>query len=134
MTGIYLDTIGFYDQICILLISISLVMHHFYLPSLFISLTVFINPGKASAQSDSLKARDLQEITINAFESKTNPLTTTATVGLLSARSLSRFSPTTWTNAVNTLPGVRMEERSPGSYRFSVRGSFIRSPISECVM
>jgi iron complex outermembrane receptor protein len=129
MTGIYLDTIGFYDQICILLISISLVMHHFYLPSLFISLTVFINPGKASAQSDSLKARDLQEITINAFESKTNPLTTTATVGLLSARSLSRFSPTTWTNAVNTLPGVRMEERSPGSYRFSVRGSLIRSPF-----
>lgn len=32
-------------------------------------------------------------------------------------------------SAVNTAPGVRMEERSPGSYRLSVRGSLLRSPF-----
>ncbi len=32
-------------------------------------------------------------------------------------------------SAVNTVPGVRMEERSPGSYRLSVRGSLLRSPF-----
>jgi iron complex outermembrane recepter protein len=31
--------------------------------------------------------------------------------------------------ALNTIPGVRMEERSPGSYRFSIRGSLLRSPF-----
>lgn len=29
----------------------------------------------------------------------------------------------------NTLPGVRMEERSPGSYRLNIRGSALRSPF-----
>lgn len=31
--------------------------------------------------------------------------------------------------ALNTVPGVRMEERSPGSYRLSIRGSVLRSPF-----
>jgi iron complex outermembrane receptor protein len=31
--------------------------------------------------------------------------------------------------ALNTSSGVRMEERSPGSYRFSIRGSLLRSPF-----
>jgi len=30
--------------------------------------------------------------------------------------------------AVNTVPGVRMEERAPASYRISIRGSSLRSP------
>jgi len=30
---------------------------------------------------------------------------------------------------LNTIPGVRMEERSPGSYRLSIRGSLLRSPF-----
>lgn len=85
--------------------------------------------GPAMAQSDSLQARELREITVHAFESDKDPLSTTATVGMLSPRSLSRFSNYTWANAVNTIPGVRMDERSPGSYRFSVRGSLIRSPF-----
>ena len=32
-------------------------------------------------------------------------------------------------SAVNSMPGVRMEERSPGSYRLSIRGSLLRSPF-----
>lgn len=30
---------------------------------------------------------------------------------------------------LNTIPGVRMEERSPGSYRINMRGSSLRSPF-----
>ncbi len=56
-------------------------------------------------------------------------LETTASVGIVGPRAFQRSSPTTFTNAVNTVPGVRMEERSPGSYRFSVRGSLLRSPF-----
>ena len=85
--------------------------------------------GQTSAPTDTLKAKQLEEVTVNAFETKTNRLATTATVGLLTPKSIERYSATTWTNAVNSIAGVRMEERSPGSYRFSVRGSMIRSPF-----
>jgi len=85
--------------------------------------------GQSAPQGDSLKINQLDEITVNAFEARTTRLSTTATVGLLTPKSIERFSATTWTNAINTIAGVRMEERSPGSYRFSVRGSTIRSPF-----
>ena len=81
------------------------------------------------AQIDSLKTNQLNEITVNAFESKSTRLTTTATVGLVTSKTFERFSPTTFTSAVSSIAGVKMEERSPGSYRFTVRGSMIRSPF-----
>lgn len=104
-------------------------MLKFSIPGLLSAFVIFTDSGHVRAQSDTLQARELREITVHAFESAKNPLTTTATVGMLSPRSLNRFSNYTWANAVNTIPGVRMEERSPGSYRFSVRGSLIRSPF-----
>jgi iron complex outermembrane recepter protein len=42
---------------------------------------------------------------------------------------LVRHAPNALLPAVNNIPGVRMEERSPGSYRFSIRGSLLRSPF-----
>lgn len=36
---------------------------------------------------------------------------------------------TTLIPTLNTVPGVRMEERTPGSYRLSLRGSLLRSPF-----
>jgi iron complex outermembrane receptor protein len=104
-------------------------MHPISISGLFLTLLISAHSGNAQMANDTLQARDLREITIDAFESKANPLTTTATVALLTPRSLERFSTNTWANAVNTIPGVKMEERSPGSYRFSVRGSLIRSPF-----
>jgi iron complex outermembrane recepter protein len=89
---------------------------------LFYSLSAF-------SQNDTLVANQLEEVTVSAFESKRTILETTATVGMITPRTLERFATNTFTNAVNTIPGVRMEERSPGSYRFSVRGSLLRSPF-----
>jgi len=94
---------------------------------LFSSLLLF--SFGAYSQNDSLRVNNLEEVTVSAFESKRNVLETTASVGIISPRTLERFAATTFTNAVNTVPGVRMEERSPGSYRFSVRGSLLRSPF-----
>lgn len=104
-------------------------MSRYLLFTIFSTLIISKSFSQNSAQPDTLTAKQLDEITVNAFESKTNRLSTTATVGLLTSKSIERFSSTTWTNAVNAIPGVRMEERSPGSYRFSVRGSLIRSPF-----
>lgn len=80
-------------------------------------------------QSDSLRVLALDQVTVSAYGSTKNILESTAPVGVVTPAVINRFAPVTWTNAVNTVPGVRMEERSPGSYRFSVRGSTIRSPF-----
>ena len=80
--------------------------------------------------ADTLTARPLNEVVVRAYESNRTLLSTAASVGLLSRRDLiQRSAAPTLVSAMNTLPGVRMDERSPGSYRLSIRGSLIRSPF-----
>lgn len=74
-------------------------------------------------------SRVLQEIVIEAFETNRRLDEVPASIGLLKTGELQRFSNTSILPAVNIVPGVRMEERSPGSYRFSIRGSSLRSPF-----
>lgn len=78
-------------------------------------------------EPDSVKL--LQEVTIRAYEANRPILQVPASVGLIINSDLQRFSNTSLVSAVNNLPGIRMEERSPGSYRFSIRGSSLRSPF-----
>src|ERR1044071_9056432 len=52
-----------------------------------------------------------------------------APVAVISTAQLSRFTNTTILPALNSNPGIRMEERSPGSYRLNIRGSSLRSPF-----
>jgi iron complex outermembrane receptor protein len=71
----------------------------------------------------------LQEIVVKGY-SYDRPLSEVpAAIGYVDTKSLERFSNTSLLPAVNTIPGVRMEERSPGSYRFAIRGSSLRSPF-----
>ncbi|MFZ6010651.1 MAG: TonB-dependent receptor [Bacteroidota bacterium] len=73
--------------------------------------------------------RLLQEVVVQAFSAH-RPLNEVAvSVGYLNVSELQRFASTSLLPAINTIPGVRMEERSPGSFRFSIRGSLIRSPF-----
>nr|MBA3899695.1 TonB-dependent receptor plug domain-containing protein [Bacteroidota bacterium] len=70
----------------------------------------------------------LKEFSIG-FETRKEIIKTPASVGIIGPKELERFDNASILPAVNTIPGVRMEERSPGSYRFSIRGSLIRSPF-----
>lgn len=79
------------------------------------------------AQSDS--SRLLHEVVIEAYETERELSEVPASVGVLQREDLQRFHNTSVLPAVNIVPGVRMEERSPGSYRFSIRGSSLRSPF-----
>lgn len=77
--------------------------------------------------SDSLRL--LNEVVVKAYATD-RPLTeVSAAVGFVGVPDLARFSNTNILPAVNLIPGVRMEERSPGSYRFAIRGSSLRSPF-----
>ena len=78
-------------------------------------------------ETDSVKI--LEEVTIRSYEANRPILQVPASVGLVMNSDLQRFSNTSLVSALNNLPGIRMEERSPGSYRFSIRGSSLRSPF-----
>jgi len=69
----------------------------------------------------------LPDIQIRAFEQNRSEVNVPASINVVNKRTFNLFSPASIVQAVNTTPGVRMEERSPGSYRFNIRGSSLRS-------
>jgi iron complex outermembrane receptor protein len=74
-------------------------------------------------------AKILNEVVIQAYAYKRPAEEVPAAVAVVSQKDFERFNNSTLLPAANTIPGVRMEERSPGSYRFSIRGSLLRSPF-----
>jgi iron complex outermembrane receptor protein len=91
--------------------------------SVFI-LFLFFNVETLFAQ-DTLQ---LKELIITGYPLKQNRFNHTSSVEKISMEELS--SPgESLIKPVNSRPGIRMEERSPGSFRFSVRGSLLRSPF-----
>jgi len=79
------------------------------------------------AQKRDTTKHTLDSVVINAYGSKTLMTTPTA-MNKISPAQLQRYSNTNVLQAINATPGVRMEERSPGSYRLNIRGSSVRSP------
>ena len=80
-------------------------------------------------ESADTTAKQLGEVVIKAFEQNRKLLDVSAAVSTISQQQLLRFNNTSIVGAMNTQPGVRMEERSPGSYRLNLRGSSLRSPF-----
>ncbi|MEI9919294.1 MAG: TonB-dependent receptor [Bacteroidota bacterium] len=77
--------------------------------------------------SDTVKV--LGEVVVQAYRSGRPLSDVPATINVITPKDLTRYGPASLVTTVNTVPGVRMEERSPGSYRFSIRGSVMRSPF-----
>ncbi|MEO5946974.1 MAG: TonB-dependent receptor [Chitinophagaceae bacterium] len=77
--------------------------------------------------ADSTKILD--EVTIKAFEQNKSLRNATTTVKIIESNNGDRNNKTSLVNGFNTVAGVRMEERSPGSYRINIRGSSLRSPF-----
>ncbi|MDB5206202.1 MAG: TonB-dependent receptor [Flavisolibacter sp.] len=96
---------------------------------LFTVLLFFIFGLASAQQQDSITVNNLEQVVIKAFEQTRHLKDVPAAVNFINKQTLERFSPTSIVQAINTTPGVRMEERSPGSYRFNIRGSSLRSPF-----
>ena len=75
------------------------------------------------------RAVALPEATVTGYGQRLPLRRTAAAIGVLDARTIQQFNPAALTQAVNTLPGVRLEERATASYRLSIRGSTLRSPF-----
>ena len=78
---------------------------------------------------DSIKAQKPFEVVVRAYEQNRRLLEVPVSIGVLNQNDLNRFNNISILPALNTIPGVRMEERSPGSYRLNIRGSSLRSPF-----
>jgi iron complex outermembrane receptor protein len=79
--------------------------------------------------ADSSDTRPLNEVVVKAYAQNRKLEDVGAPVSLVTKASLDRFGNTSILPAMNMNPGVRMEERSPGSYRLNIRGSSLRSPF-----
>ena len=85
--------------------------------------------AQTAVNPDTVSATPLQDVRVTAFEHNKRLRDVPAPVAYLGRAALQRFNPQSVVHAVNTLAGVRMEERSPGSYRLNIRGSSLRSPF-----
>jgi iron complex outermembrane receptor protein len=96
----------------------------------YLIIILIISPFLVKAQST---AKDttalLAPVTVKGFETNRKLFETPASVNLINEKEIQRLNGTSLVAVVNTVPGVRMEERSPGSYRLSIRGSLLRSPF-----
>lgn len=82
-----------------------------------------------SQQEDVDSLQTLEEVTVHAFEQNRKLMQVPAAVSIIRKSQLVRFNNTSLLPALNSQPGIRMEERSPGSYRLNIRGSSLRSPF-----
>jgi iron complex outermembrane recepter protein len=87
----------------------------------------FYSVAQTALPSDTV--RQLGDVVIQSYHYNRPLMETPAAIGVIATNELHRFNEATLIPSFNTVPGVRLEERSPGSYRVSIRGSTIRSPF-----
>ncbi|CAH0161621.1 Vitamin B12 transporter BtuB [Pedobacter sp. Bi27] len=97
-------------------------------PNLTLLLTLFSFTGLAQTiKPDSTKK--LEEVTVKGYYNSHSLLRSVSAVTLIDSNLIGNQQSSSLVSTLNTVPGVRMEERSPGSYRLSLRGSLLRSPF-----
>lgn len=95
-------------------------------PILFISLLL---PLTTIGQIKQDTTQILKEITVKAYLSEVKLFNLPSTVSVIGKTQIQQNQNTSLVPVLNSVAGVKMEERSPGSYRLSIRGSLIRSPF-----
>lgn len=96
----------------------------------FFFLLIFLSSLNVSSQqenTDTVKTMD--EVSVRAFEQNRSRQSAITSVSIITAADADRSAKTSLVSGFNTIAGVKMEERSPGSYRINIRGSSLRSPF-----
>lgn len=91
--------------------------------SLFIGMHALL--GYTQNMTDT--ASTLQEVII--YPSKPSLLQAASSVIIIEEQQITDLTNQSLIPVMNSIAGIRMEERSPGSYRLSIRGSLLRSPF-----
>ncbi len=94
-----------------------------------LAFTLIAFHGLAQTTRPDTSLSEIAPIEIKAHFNSQAMLDLTSSARVVSKRLLESQNTNTILSAVNSTTGVRMEERSPGSYRLALRGSMIRSPF-----
>ncbi len=97
--------------------------------SCFFALTIATNTIAQNKKPVPVDTTRLKTVTVRGYLSEQPMLSVPASVSVLGAAQLRLQPDNSFVSALNTVPGIRAEERSPGSYRLSIRGSLLRSPF-----
>jgi len=93
----------------------------------------FFDPSRFDSDSMMLilerRPRVLPAVTVEGFQEPIRLNDVAGGYSYIDKRDLSVFAEVTPVTAFNNLAGVRMEQRSPSSYRINIRGSTLRSPF-----
>lgn len=92
----------------------------------FIALLLALFPFVLHAQTDSLPVYDLAQLKVTA---EATVLPNVAPVSRIGPAAINRYDGQSLLAGFNQIPGARFEERAPGSYRISIRGSSLRAPF-----
>ena len=77
---------------------------------------------------DTLEA-EMESIVVTGFEGNRSLMETPGSISYINPAKITGFDESSLLFGLNTVAGVKMEERAPGSYRISIRGSSLRSPF-----
>src|SRR6187397_1889879 len=100
-------------------------MKHILITILLLSQVIFLKAQQPAQDS----SQTLNEVIVKAYEQNRKLMQVPASIAVINRTQLSHFNNTNILPALNTNPGIRMEELSPGSYRLNIRGSSLRSPF-----
>lgn len=71
---------------------------------------------------------NLSTVRVTGYDNNRKLLETAGSIGVLKSKDLQRGDNTDIMNAINTIPGVKMEAYTIGNYRISIRGSLVNNP------
>ncbi|MEO9146313.1 MAG: TonB-dependent receptor [Ginsengibacter sp.] len=96
---------------------------------IFITFLFFSYTSSAQTIIGADSSQTLENVVIKAYENNSKLINVPAPISVVTRTDLNRYNNTSIIESMNEKPGVRMDERSPGSYRLSIRGSSLRSPF-----
>jgi iron complex outermembrane receptor protein len=71
----------------------------------------------------------LNSLTVVGYDNERKLSELSGSYAINTRLNIDRFNDESLVRSMNTLPGIRFEERSPSSYRISIRGNLLRAPF-----
>lgn len=90
---------------------------------------VYLSPGEWKQVLLIEISQNLGDVEVEGFLEKTSLNDQAGSISKISLGEFERYGENSLVQAINSVPGIRFEERAGASYRVSIRGSSIRSPF-----
>jgi iron complex outermembrane receptor protein len=100
-----------------------------YLPLVFLLTAISVKAQNYAKPVKKDTIKQLEPVSVRGYLSDQPVISVPASVSVIGQAQLNLQPDNSFVSALNSMPGVRAEERSPGSYRLSIRGSLLRSPF-----